>query len=489
MSDPIEERLRSYYRSIQGDVPARLETRVGRALYLATTGPARPGWRPAFGLIAAVAAIALVTALVVRGLLPVTGPGPSGAIGPSAPATATTEPSASASPLGPPPTAPATPFATFGIVPTPTPGPTHTLIPSATPRSTPSPAVQFSLTGSMTTGRDGPTATLLGNGKVLIAGGKVASGIVERATATAELYDPATGKFTATGSMTAARWGHTATLLASGKVLIAGGADLSDGADNLATAEIYDPATGRFTATGSMSAGRAWQTATLLADGRVLIAGGANSIGLTTAEIYDPATGRFTATGSMTVARQSHTATRLADGRVLIAGGTAEGVDAPFGVQPTAEIYDPATGKFTATGSMQVARERAAAALLADGTVMIVGGLDENSVALNSAELYDPSTGKFGPAGAGIPDRATSRTVTLLTDGEPLTIGWLAPGAAAATYDGGHNNFYSAGSTKLDFGCQTATLLPGGRVLLLGGTSAGGKPNAKAGLYTLGGQS
>jgi hypothetical protein len=457
MSDPFGERLRSYYQSMQSDAPARLEAKVARD-FDSRVKPARAGaaWRPAAGLLAAGAAV-LVAALVFRGLAP--GPTPT--------------------PTGSPP-------------PSPTVSSTTTAPPSDVPVVTPMPeSVQFSPTGSMILGRDGATATLLKTGQVLVVGGKVATGSVTNKTNTAELYNPATGKFTATGSLADARWGHTATLLNDGRVLVVGGADLSDGAGNLKTAELYNPTTGAFTATGSMATGRASHTATLLNDGRVLIAGGTNSIGLASAEIYDPATGKFKVTGSMTVARQDHAAARLADGRVLVVGGTANGVVGPFGVLSSAEIYDPATGKFTATGSMSTPRQGPTATLMFENTVMVTGGRDQNSTFLGSAEVYDPSVGQFVGMGGWVPDNARARSALLLGDGPSswlLTIGWNAPGATAAYYDGGHFGFYTAGSTTADIACQTATLLPDGRVLLLGGLAANGRPSATATVYTLANQ-
>lgn len=240
-------------------------------------------------------------------------------------------------------------------------------------------AAGFTLTtGSMTAARSAHTATLLQSGQVLIAGGSDASGPL----ASAELYDPTNQIFAATSSMTVARSGHTATLLAdaalanSGKILLAGGGSQS--------AELYDPAAGTFTATGNMVASHTGQTATLLQNGQVLIAGGATA----SAELYNPATGTFTATGSMTVSRSAHTATLLLSGQVLIAGGGTA----------TAELYDPATGTFTATGSMTESRSEHTATLLANATLpnhgaVVVAGPDF------SAEVFDPTTGTFSRVG------------------------------------------------------------------------------------------
>jgi hypothetical protein len=235
----------------------------------------------------------------------------------------------------------------------------------------------------------GHTATLLPDGKVLVAGG--VDNI--RAVASAELYDPATGTWAATGSMTTSRVGHTATLLPDGKVLVAGG-------DGLASAELYDPASGTWAATGSMTTSRSDHTATLLAGGRVLVAGGYSDFGsrlLGSAELYDPATGDWTAAGSMTSPRILHTATLLPDGQVLVAGGA-------IGVSPTgdtilasAELYDPASGTWTATAGMATVREFSTATLLPGGTVLMAGGKggaysQPPHGPLASADLYDPGS-------------------------------------------------------------------------------------------------
>jgi len=183
----------------------------------------------------------------------------------------------------------------------------------------------FAPTGFMKLARGYATATLLLNGKVLVAGGQYYSG-AQYVTKTAELYDPASGTFSYTGQMTIPRYAHTATLLQNGKVLITGGLD--NNSNVRGRAELYDPATGAFTATGNMSLARQHHTATLLPNGKVLVAGGFYYSDPTyetyitdTAELYDPATGAFTSTGNMAFARVAHTATLLGNGLVLIAGG------------------------------------------------------------------------------------------------------------------------------------------------------------------------
>jgi hypothetical protein len=219
----------------------------------------------------------------------------------------------------------------------------------------------------------------LPGGRVLVVGGSKGG----QPLTSAELYDPGTGKFTLTGSMAEPREGPTATLLPSGRVLVAGGYGT---VALLASAEIYDPATGKFTPTGSMSRGRIEHTAASLSDGRVLIAGGYASDlttdALASAEIYDPATGKFTSAGSMAQARIGHTATSLPDGRILIAGGTASS---------EAEIYDPTAAVFGSAGSMSQARSDPTATLLSDGRVLIAGGYGQaagHSIA--SVELWEP---------------------------------------------------------------------------------------------------
>lgn len=260
----------------------------------------------------------------------------------------------------------------------------------------------FSATGPLAVGRIYHTATLLPDGRVLVTGGDGDSG----GLASAELYDPKNGTWTTTRPMTTARTGHSATLLADGRVLIVGGTANKSGSIEgagpcLTSAEIFDPATNSFKATGHMADARCGHTATLLAEGRVLVTGGGAVYGdptcLASAEIFDPKTGKFSPTGSMADARIGQTATRLADGRVLIAGGN----DAEYRPLASSELFDPRTGKFSPTGSMTNARTWYTATLLADGHVLVAGGDSENwsyDGPFNaSAEVYDPKTGMFGP--------------------------------------------------------------------------------------------
>jgi hypothetical protein len=281
---------------------------------------------------------------------------------------------------------------------------------------------KFSQTvGSPTQVRFNATATLLKSGKVLLTGGNGIGGLL----AAAELYDPATDTFAATtGSMITARFLHTATLLNDGTVLITGGLDPAGGVSGtpVASAEIYDPAANSFALlSNSMTTGRSFHTATLLGSGKVLIAGGS---GIASAELYDPAAKTFTPAGNMTVARAGHAATLLKDGKVLLSGGadSFEGTSSK-----SAEVYDPGTGNFTATNSMTGFRSVHSATLLNNGQVLIAGGsgffyLGGQSDSLSSAELFDPAAGNF-TATADMTTIRESHTATLLPNGQVLIVG------------------------------------------------------------------
>lgn len=320
------------------------------------------------------------------------------------------------------------------------------------------PSGLFSATGSMPVARSNHTSTLLLNGTVLIAGGQWLNAALNayQVLASATIYNPTAGSFSISGNMTTPRISHTATLLPNGKVLIAGGT----GTNILASAELYDPATGVFNAAGTMTTPRTGHTATLLPNGKVLVTGG--QIGVTTigpvatvpvntasAELYDPATGLWTATGSMAVARAAHTATLLPNGNVLIAGGggtAAELYNPVTGLFSTTgtggggiatllpnnkvlfvssaggQLYDPVTGLFSATGSMVTPRNFSTSTLLPNGKVLIAGGVDVNLVPLASAELYDPVTGLFSATGSMSTGR-TGDAATLLPNGAVLISG------------------------------------------------------------------
>jgi hypothetical protein len=286
----------------------------------------------------------------------------------------------------------------------------------------------FSATGSMQISRAQHTATMLNDGRVLLAGGE--TGFDGNATATAELFDSTGATSTATGSLQTARYGHTATLLSNGMVLVTGGTDSTG--NTTATAELYDPASGTFSSTGSMESARAGHTATLLSTGKVLVTGGSyfvvasNTSGtLATAELYDPASGTFSSTGSMESARAGHTATLLNTGKVIVTGGTDS---------TTTELFDPTAGTFSPSGAMEIARGGHTATLLPDGTVLVAGGEDPhfgNVLAL--AEIYDPTAGTFAGTG-GLVTARTGQTATLLNNGNVLVTGGIGPtGAGLAT--------------------------------------------------------
>jgi Galactose oxidase, central domain/Abnormal spindle-like microcephaly-assoc'd, ASPM-SPD-2-Hydin len=341
----------------------------------------------------------------------------------------------------------------------------------------------FIPTGSMNTARDIQTATLLNNGMVLIAGGEGSSGSV----ASAELYDPVTGTFTPTGSMNIPRVRHTATLLNNGTVLITGGTDDNAGGIVLASAEVYDPAKGTFTPTGSMNSARESHTATLLKSGRVLVAGG---VGFeASAEVYDPTTGTFTATGSMNTGRYAHTATLLNDGTVLVAGGIGPGGNLGSGVSlASAELFAPMAGTFTPSGSMSTARYIHTATLLSNGTVLVAGGGIANGSA--SAELYDPTAKTFNLTGSMNVLRFF-HTATLLNNGRVLVAGGAADDgsgilASAELYDPTTMTFTLTGSMNTARDNHTATLLTNGTALVAGGNPPGGTLMlANAELYEL----
>jgi len=261
------------------------------------------------------------------------------------------------------------------------------------------------------------SSTLLADGRVLLAGGYGSNG------AHAELYNPATGTFTPTGEMTTARIAHSATLLKNGKVLIVGGETQFPYRTDI-TAELYDPATGAFTLTGSfLGGGPIVGSATLLADGKILVVGFYSAL----AALYDPGSGTFSPTGSPS--RYHGSAILLTNGKVLFTGGIDD-----FGEDIHAELYDPVAGVFTPAANMTTPRLDHSATLLGDGTVLLAGNQrtgSDGGRAFASAELYDPVTGTFSATGDMITPRF-GHAAPLLPDGTVLIVG--TPSAYADGY-------------------------------------------------------
>ena len=341
----------------------------------------------------------------------------------------------------------------------------------------------------------------------------------------------ASGAFNNTGNMNVPRVDHTATLLPNSHVLVAGGFNGRDG--YLASAELYNPVTGRWTLTGSMNVPRDLPQAVLLRNGQVLVAGGLNlsggfqSLPLASAELYNPATGTWTPTGNMTTGRYSFTLTLLSNGQVLAAGGTNNG----NGGLTSAELYNPATGTWTATGSMATGNQSTGAVLLPNGEVFVVA----------TAELYNPTTAAWStttpsPSRGGAPivllphgqvwvgmgnqlfNSATAQWTTFapppcttgsqhcgsaaafLNTGKVLVAGGITfvngnpypteeTIKSAALWDPSTMSWASTGSLNTSRTSESMTLLPDGRVLVAGGMTfekRSGKlvATASAELYT-----
>jgi Galactose oxidase, central domain/Kelch motif len=340
----------------------------------------------------------------------------------------------------------------------------------------------FNNTGSMNAARVDHTATLLTNGEVLIAGG---NNNTDGYLASAELYNPATGKWTVTGSMTVARDGHEAVLLQNGQVLVAGGYNPTAccGAPPLASAELYNPSTGTWTATGSMSTGRIDFTLTLLSNGEVLAAGGFNNGALSNAELYNPATGTWTATGNMTAGTISEAAVLLQNGEVFAA---------------STNLYHPSTGAWTTTSS-PTSGGSPPVVLLPNGDVFTGGNIQGDG-------LYNPSTNQwtsFPPppcTKGGQSSQNCQSAGALLNTGRVLVAGGVTyvnaqpypieeTNGLAALFDPSTLTWTTTGSMNKSRLGETMTPLLNGQVLVAGGETFDKHfghlvPIASAELYT-----
>ncbi len=307
------------------------------------------------------------------------------------------------------------------------------------------------------------TATLLPSGEVLVAGGcSVDSCELDARGATTELFDPATRRFRAGPRMSAPRVGHVAARLRDGRVLLAGGWTT---AGLTTSAELFEPQSLRFVPTGPLRSARGGATATVLRDGRVLLVGGSVGGRVTrSAELYDPAAGRFTATGSMRSARGGHVAVGMRDGRVLVVGGSDGNR-----VLAASEVFDPRTGRFRAAPKLRVARHKHAAVALRDGTVLVVGGssMADFRGRYSSAEVVDVRRGRSRLVGSlsqrrfKLPDAAS-----VLADGSVLVAGGSRQ---LERYVPKLRRFVPAGRIDDGLAFATSTRVSGGLVLLTGG--------------------
>jgi len=357
----------------------------------------------------------------------------------------------------------------------------------------PATAASFLPAAALTTGRYYHTATTLPDGKVLVAGGNRPSGQGFVFLSAAELYDPATDTWTSAGTLAPALAYHAATLLPSGKVLLIGGCEPTEAAPP----QVYDPATNAWSYAGTtVPLPRLFPTATLLADGRVLVVGGRYGSGgpsLKSAALFDPAMNTWSPVPDMSRERIAHTATLLPSGKVLVTGGL-DAQSAQNARIATAELYDPVTNTWSSAGTLAHARDSHSATLLSDQTVLVAGGTGpiQRSFGtvtgyLSSAEIYAPDSNTWTstsasdceeqfedetpPAPGCLANPRTGHTATLLGDGTVLAAGGinLDRDGSAEIYHAGSRTWSGAGAMSTPRELHTATLLKDGRALIVGG--------------------
>lgn len=317
------------------------------------------------------------------------------------------------------------------------------------------------------------TATLLSNGKLLVAGGANDTGSI----ASTELLDAANNKLAAAGSLKQVRHSHSATLLPDGKVLVAGG--IGEGVTRLSSAEIFDPVTSKWASTGSLNIARRGHTATLLPNGKVLVVGGIGATGqgiLSSGELYDPATGKWRVTSGLSTARTQHTATLLPNNKVLVVGGTG-----PNGSHSSAELYDANTNTWHRTGNTLTPRSLHTATLLPNGKVLISGGLDDKGI-LASSELFDADNGQWATTGK-LTDARYSHSAVLLPTGRVYVTGGSSAGgkhilSSAELFDPATGAWSTTGASTHARSQHTTVVLNNGKAITVGGTSGGGALNS-----------
>ena len=330
----------------------------------------------------------------------------------------------------------------------------------------------WSTTGKMTEVRALHQAVQLLSGKVLVLGGQGSGKLLT----SAELYNHKTGTWTTTGSMAKPHTRGTATRLVSGVVLVAGGYHQVLGKSAyLSSAELYDPAAGTWKTTGSMIGARYHHTATRLGSGQVLVAGGNNPQYLKSAERYDAASGKWSKAGDLPAVRSRHRAALLNDGKALLVGGACGSNVCGVNIQRAA-VYDPATSKWASTAKMTMLYTAHTITVLPSGAVLVVG---RSYSGLTAAELFNPKTGKWSKAPTPAEIRK-EHTATLLPGGKVMVAGGevlCSPSscslASVELFDPVAWKWAKIGSMTEKRRWHTATLLPGGSVLISGGARKG----------------